>query len=223
MIALSAVGILVSALAVLLPSLPSIALRIAGFQPVGQSNSTVAGDDIPLIIESRRSNADSFHLDGNREYTLPTEVIPEFQIGLDETGAEIAQMFLGADDILALCQRYTNYCDDNGSPFRRGRAQVNGNELHIDGEAYINVLNRWQRVQLQLRVGADATIHFDSIALDGVRYSIPEHGLGGFLRDIQTRVNRALESMTVRRGDATYELASIGVSGDQLVVTFRGR
>lgn len=211
-----------SGLAILLPAFPSIVLRIAGFHPVDQGGLTAVNDDIPIILEPRPSSAVTLLIDGNRVIDFPADILPALQIGLDETGAEIAQIFLSSNDILALCQRYTDYCGEDGSPIRRGRTQVNGSELLIEGEAYIDVLNRWQAFQLLLRSGADKTVEFESITLEGVRYSIPDQGLGRFLRDIQAKVNGALGSLTARHDGSIYELASFGVSGDQLVVTFRG-
>ena len=219
---MAAVAILGSALAILLPAMPAIALRIAGFQPVGQGDLTVVNDDIPVIHEPRQSSAFTLHVGGSRELYLPADILPALQVGLDETGAGIAQMFLGSNDILALCQRYTDYCSEDGSPIRRGRAHISLSELLIEGEAYIDVLNRWQAFQLLLRFDADAPLQFESITLEGARYSIPEHGPGSFLRDIQAKVNLALGSLTARLDGSVYELESLGLSGDQLVATFRG-
>lgn len=183
---------------------------------------TPAYNDIPVIIEPRQRIAESFHIDGNRGLTMPPELMPALQIGRDQSGAEIAQMFLGAEEILALCQRYTDYCSEDGSPIRRGRPQVNGSELLIEGEAYIDVLNRWQFFQLLLGFEAGAALQFKSITLEGALYAISEHGLGKFLRDMQANVNQALGTLTARMDGSSYELASLGVSDNQLVLTFRG-
>jgi hypothetical protein len=215
-----ALAIAGSALAILLPTLPSIALQLAGFRPVEPSGTSVASAEIPILLESTPSDAFSFHLNGDRALDLPPELLLYLQAGIDETGAEIAQMWLGSQDIELLCARLTQYCSENGSPIRRGSAQLLGKQLLVSGEAFIDVLNRWQSFQLFLRFGPDAAVQLDSIALEGNHYSIPETGLGRFLRDLEAKVNRALRDLTVRHSATTFKLESLGVSGDQLVVTF---
>ena len=207
-------------MAILVPAFPFIVFRIAGFQTVGQDHVPAASDDIPNILNPERSSAVTLHLRGYGAVEFPQEAIPAVLTGLDDRGAEIVQISLSSDDILALCRRHSNYCSEHGSPIRRGNIRLVDGQVVIEGETFIDFLNRWQVVQLDLQLGEDATFQFESIVLEGVRYSIPANALGNHLRDLQATVNQALPGFSARSGGTTYALASIGISGDRLVVTF---
>lgn len=180
----------------------------------------VASDHIPNIIDPAQASAATFFVEGYGTVDF-LAAFPTIETGVDDTGSQIAQLSLRADDIYSLCARHTNYCSDNGSPVRRGNVQLVDGHVLIDGEAYVDFLNRWQTVQLVLQLEAKAMIHIDSIVLEGVRFSIPENALGNFIRGLQSTINQALQGMSARIDKTTYVLSSIGVSGDRLVVTFR--
>ena len=203
------------------PALPAIALRVAGFAPAESAPSPAAAAAIPAIRDAQAQPSILLSAAGLGQLTLPAS--PSYSIisGIDDSGADTVQIIIRAEDIRPLCLQYTDFCEAQGHPFRQADIRLGNGSLVIAGEAFVDILNAWQAIELHLSLSPASAIQIDTVSVNGARYRIPDNELGRRIGEAQTGANQMLPGLSVQTDGKTYQLADIIITESQLVAAFR--
>lgn len=204
------------------PALPAIALRIAGFIPAESAPSpAAAAEAIPAIREAQAQSSILLSAAGLGQLTLPAS--PSYSIisGIDDSGADTVQIIIRAEHIRPLCLQYTDFCEAQGHPFRQADIRLDSGSLVIAGEAFVDILNAWQAIELRLSLSPANAIQIDSLTVNGARYRIPDNELGRRIGEAQASANQLLQGLSVQTDGKIYQLADIIITESQLVAVFR--
>lgn len=203
------------------PMLPAIALRIAGFEPIASASQPLTAAAIPTVQTHATRSAVILSAVGFGQMNLPASPNYSISAGKDDRGAELVQITIGAENIHALCLQYTDFCGDQGNPFRRAKIALESGRAVIAGEAFVELLNVWQAIELRLSLSPANAIQIDSVGIDGARYRIPDNELGQRIGEVQASANQMLRGLSVRIDEKTYPLFDIIITASQLVAVFR--
>lgn len=206
---------------VLLPAIPAIGLRLAGFQPIDQPITQATAESIPVINSAQNASQVIVSAGSYGQRTISASSAYTMQIGTDEAGAGIAQITLTESGLATLCNQYTDGCSSNGSPFRNASVNLQNGQTIISGDAFISSLNTWQSLSAIVSVTPNNTINVDGVEIGGTVFAIPDGELGQRIRDIQSTANQALQQLSVQSNGVTYRLSDITITETQLVATFR--
>ena len=203
------------------PALPAIALRIAGFAPADSAPSPAAAAAIPAISEAQAQSSILLSAAGLGQLTLPASPSYSIIAGADDSGADTVQIIIRAEHIRPLCLQYTDFCEAQGHPFRQADIRLGNGSLVIAGEAFVDILNAWQAIELHLSLSPASAIQIDTVSVDGARYRIPDNELGRRIGEAQASANQVLQGLSVQTDGKTYQLADIIITESQLVAAFR--
>lgn len=219
---IAGLGLMLAVFAVFaVPMLPAIALRIAGFEPIAGTSQPMTAAAIPIIQTQAARPAVLLAAGGFGQMNLPASPNYRISAGQDESGADTVQITIGAENIHALCLQYTDFCGDQGHPFRRAKIALDHGAAMIVGEAFVELLNAWQAIELRLSLSPAKAIQIDSVGINGARYRLPDNELGQRIGEVQASANQMLRGLSVRTGGKTYPLFDIIITESQLVAVFR--
>lgn len=204
-----------------LPALPAIALRVAGFVPAESAPNPAAAETIPAVRNAEARSSILLSAAGFGQLNLSAS--PNYRIitGTDDSGADMVQITIRAEHIRPLCLQYTDFCEERGHPFRRADITLGSGGLVIAGEAFVDILNAWQAIELRLSLSPANAIQIDSVSVNGARYRIPDNELGRRIGEALASANQMLQGLSVQTEGKTYQLADIIITESQLVAAFR--
>lgn len=199
------------------PALPGIILRTAGFEPIANvQRPTATADPIPVDAAAAVESSALLSAAGLGQLNLP----PSSNYVIT-AGADIVRIIIQAESIDAVCFQFTEFCGDGGHPLRRAKIKLDSGSLVIAGEAFVELLNIWQAIELRVSLGVPNAIRIDSLGLDGIHYRIPENEWGRQIRELETSFNDMLSGLSLQVGGRSYLLFDIIISENQLAAAFR--
>lgn len=152
---------------------------------------------------------------------LPPGTDLDVTVGDDGSGARVLRISFRDTDMQKLCLHFTAYCGDHGSPLRRAKIRVADRLVTISGEAFLDLINVWQAIEIDVGVDKDAILKIDSISLGGLRYELPANALGKRIRQIEAVLARIVQQLRVESGDGVYGFVGFDLSDNRLVASFR--
>jgi len=205
----------------IIPALPALGLRLAGFQTIELTADSSTPEPIPVINSAQTASQVLLSAGSYGQQTISQSSAYTMQIGTDTNNQDIAQISMTESGILTTCGQYTDFCTTTGDQFRNMEVNLENNRATISGDAYIASLNTWQTLSVIVSITADNAIMIDGVDVNGTLFGIPDGELGQQLRDIQTNSNQALRQLTLQSDGAIYNLSDITITKTQLVATFR--
>ena len=199
------------------PALPGVILRTAGFEPIANvQRPTAATNPIPAAAAAAVESSALLSAAGLGQLNLP----PSSNYSIT-AGAGIVRIIIQAESIAAVCFQFAEFCGDGGHPLRRANIKLGSGSLVIAGEAFVELLNIWQTIELRVSLAAPNAIQIDSLGLDGIHYRIPENEWGRQIRQVEASFNDMLSGLSLQIGGQSYLLFDIIISENQLVAAFR--
>ena len=221
LIAAGLVGIVSVAIALLSPALPNVVLRVAGIEPVRRTDAPVTEEAIATLAKAATGSPVTFitQVFGRLDLLPGTDL--EVTVGEDALGARVLQIVFRDTDMLKLCIQFSEYCEDHGSPIRRAKISAADGFITIAGEAFLDVINVWQAIEIHVVVDRDGVLKIDSISLGGQRYKLPANALGNRIRNVEATLAQIANQLQVESGGDTFSFAGFYLSGNRLVASFR--
>ncbi len=214
--------ILVLVAAVLLsPALPTIFLRIIGFEAVRRTHAPVTTEAIATLANTADASPVSFVTQDFGRLALPPGIDLELRVGDDALGDRVLQIVLSDSDLLNLCLQFTGFCGDGGRPIRRAQISAGGGLLTISGEAFLDFINVWQAIEIHVRADREDILKVDSVTLGGIRYELPANALGKGIRQIEATIAQVAEQLQVETSSGIFSFAGFDLSDNRLVANFR--
>lgn len=210
--------------ALLSPALPAIALRLLGFEAIRQTASPAApatSAAVATLANAVKGLSVTFISGDYGPLALPPSVDPQASIGQDAAGVRALHVALRDRDLQKLCLHFTGFCSARGSPVRQAQVLVGGGRITVRGEAYLDLINRWQAIEIMLEANSGNQLRIASISLGGTRYALPDNALGRRLRAFETEVARMLEQLQAASSGEVFSFAGFDLRDNQLSLIFR--
>ena len=207
--------------ALLAPALPSVLMRIVGFEPVEPRNIAPLVDTGAAPIGAVSQAQVTLQIAGSGQLQLPQLPKLSAEVGRDAQGNTIARLEFSEQELLALCQQVGDSCSERGNPIRNIRFRLDSAGIVVSGEAYVDVLGAWQDVELFLVLESENTVRVDNISLGGVHYKVPDNELGRKIRSAEASVNHILQQSSVRASGKSFRLSRLAISRNRLVAVLR--
>lgn len=206
------------------PALPAIALRLFGFTAIQQTAAPAAPaapTAAATLANAVKGMPVEFISGDYGPLALPPSVEPQASVGQDAAGARALHVVLRDRDLQSLCLHFTGFCSDRGSPLRQAQVLVGGGRITVRGEAYLDLINRWQGIEITLEANSGNRLQIASISLGGTRYALPDNALGRRLRAFETEVARMLDQLQAASSDEVFSFAGFDLRDNQLIAIFR--
>ncbi|MDE2949449.1 MAG: hypothetical protein OXT68_01670 [Chloroflexota bacterium] len=221
LIAAGLLSLVLVAVLLLSPALPTILLRVLGFEPIRRSDAPVSEEAIATLANPVNSSLVTFITQDFGRFDMPPGSDLEVAVGEDALGARVLQIVFRDTDMLNLCLQFTRYCEGQGSPIRRARIRIADGLITISGEAFLDLINVWDAIEIHVAATRDGVLKFDSISLDGIRYKLPANALGDRIRHIEATLARIVKQLQVLSSGGVFSFAGFDLSDNRLVASFR--
>jgi hypothetical protein len=224
LIGMVVIGIALVAVVLLLvvPAIPDTVLQSAGFEPLGDTdsvfNSTSQPPPVLETVEEAAPPAVVIQAGSYGEQTIDNTGTYDVQVGTIN-GQSAMQMSFNEQDLLNLCQQYSDSCSANGERIRNVRFDLRPGGMVVYGDVYIAQVSLWQTVGVVMRFTADNRLAVNGVDINGQLYAAPPNEIGGTITEIETIANDVLQQLTVQAGMETYALQSIYSDDNSLVFT----
>ena len=221
MIAAGLLSLVLLAVVMLSPALPTIVLRVIGFEPIPRTDVPVTEEAIATLANAAKGSPVTFITEDYGRLDLPTGTDLEVTVGDDASGARALQIAFRDTDMRNLCLQFTGFCQDHGSPIRRAKISIADGLITISGEALLDLINVWQAIEIHVGVDRDAVLQIDSISLAGLRYELPANALGNRIRHIEATIAHIVKQLQVESSGGLFSFAGFDLSDNRLVASFR--
>jgi len=218
MVAGCAMTLVVLAL-LILPALPEIALRVAGFDRRGTVDTIFQPDASPPDLNNLTTVSGPAVLElgpygsvAVSQYNLMT--------GTDGQGASVARLTLDEASMTTLCNEYTDVCSTGNSQLRNARIDLRPGGAIIYADMYVPQIATWQNLGAVVQVdGNQATVV--GIDVNGTLYSSAENAVGGLIMDLEHIANNILTQVALNAAGSRYTLDTIYVNDQELTLILR--
>lgn len=221
MIAAGLVSLVLVAMVLLSPALPTIVLRVIGFEPIRRSDAPVTEEAVATLANAAKASPVTFITEDFGRLDLPPGTDLEVTVGHDTLGARVLQIVFRDSDLLNLCLQFTDFCEDHGSPIRRATISTAGGLITISGEALLDLINVWAAIDIGVAIDRDDVLKIDSISLGGLPYELPANALGDGIRLIEARIAQIAKQLQVESSAGVFSFAGFHLRDNRLVASFR--
>ncbi len=215
----------IAAVLLLLPVLPGLALRLAGFAPQGSTSQALqnAPASLPPVPVSNPTRPTTVTLNLG---PLGTQTIANdpattlIEIGGD--GSPVAVVNVSEAGALDLCRERSTICSSGNNQLRNASIDFRPGAAVIYGELFIREVGFWQPVGLALRLSADQRqMMLAGVDIAGTLYSLPTGALGDQLNEVVNQANRLLREMSLDASSRRYTLDEIRLDETSLTLILR--
>jgi hypothetical protein len=223
-IAAGAVALLALTLLLIAPVLPGIALQVAGFEAVGDTDE--AFRDAPTPLPPAQLDA----------VTVPGEIIVSagtgqsravagrtaaYEVVVGESGTrQIAQATFSENGLVDLCRQYSNFCGAQGDPVRNASIDLKPGGGIVYADIRVEGLG-WQRVGVVLRVNDFNRLEVVGVDIDGTLYAAPPGNIGQIINEAESTANNVLNQLTMQAGGEQYRLSQVIADEQNLTLVLR--
>lgn len=219
-----ALGIVIAAV-LLVPLLPQISAQIAGFEPIGDTDSVLLANatpqPAPTLVQAIQSAPTSLSLSaGSYGSVSLAGTTADVRIG-ESNGASIVQIAFDEADLLAACRSSSAFCSPNGTPVRNARFDIRSGGIVLAGEFNVPQLGLWQAAGAVLQVRNNNQLRVVGVEIDGQLFAAPPNELGQLIAEVETTANDVLRQLSTNVAGQRYSLREIALGNEQLIVTLR--
>jgi hypothetical protein len=215
-------GVVTIVLLLVVPTaIQDTALESAGFEPLGDTESVFnSTSQPPPVLETVAEAPPAVVIQAGSygEQTVDNTGTYDVQVGT-VNGQSTLQMTFNEQDLLSLCQQYSDSCSANGERIRNVRFDLRPGGMVVYGDVYIAQVSLWQTVGVVMRFTADNRLAVNGVDINGQLYAAPPNEIGGTITEIETIANEVLQQLTVQAGMETYAMQSIYSDDNVLVFT----
>ncbi len=204
-------------LVLFLPAVPALGLRIAGFQPVAETEKVLEADDVDGVKPlSDATTSSQFVVTYGGERRIISGV--PITIGMNESGREQVQVTFNESTIISLCNQYSAFCMSSGNRVRNVTVNFRSGGAILQADVYITQLASWQSVNAVVTISDNTQLGIEGVDVGGVLYEFPDGELGELVRDVEQEANAFLRGATIEVNGDVYRLSSVVIDENSLVL-----
>jgi hypothetical protein len=211
----------------LITNLPSMALQLAGFQPLGntddvmsEADANTGGSFAPIVLQEAQP-ASNIQINVPNSNNINLAIQSYVDVGQDAQGISVALAQFNEADLQRLCLEYTPYCGSQGDVVRSANVDLRANGAIVRGEVRLPNTNVWQNLGIVVDVVQENRIRVRGVDVDDTLYAIPDNEIGQWIREGELRINQWLQEGNISIAGNTYRLSSVQSDGQQLVIVLR--
>lgn len=219
------VMLVVTAVGLLAPELPALIIQSIGFQEIGETSTVFEGvTPVPTVVVQMGEAPPSVIVDAGsyeRERFSGTGSLYELEIGVDENSQGMMRVTFEEDNLVALCQRYSNICGDQGVNIRRTAFDVRVGGVFIQTQIYSPQLDLWQDVNLVVRQVGETGFEIAGVDIDGTLYGLPSGQIAQTVTQAENTLRDALAQLTVEAANTEFVLSSVITTDSSIAFVLR--
>ena len=211
-------------LLLLLPALPDIALRVAGFQPLGDTGAVFSTPAAPPPATGPDAyappqvvvDAGSY---GRQSFSGDTGV---YSVTISTAGGsqQMTASFTEAG-IMDICRQYSPVCANGNDQFRNVSIDLRPGGGVIYADVSVPGVGVSQRVGVVLHLNNQMRFDVIGVDLNGTLYAAPPGQLAGLVNDLENVINDVLDRLKIEAGGSTYSVSQIYIDDDTLTAVLR--
>jgi hypothetical protein len=234
MFACGCLGALVGGLVVLLigglllvVSLPSLALRFAGFSPKGETQTVFSSPQPPAqVVVQNGIQPPQAVIDlgqyGQQAINTNSDL---YQIAVgqaSDTGGQAAVVTFTEASLMELCQQRSDICKTTTDQYRNARIDLRPGGAVIYADVTVPNLGLSQTMGVVLRLDSSRR-QFQVAGIDvaGTLFDLPSGQLGDTIRQIAQRGNDLLSQLSLEAGGGRYSLSEVQIDDNTLTLILR--
>lgn len=219
-----ALGLLIAGI-LLLPLLPQITAQIAGFEPIGDTDTVLLTSATPQPAPTRvqpvQSAPSSLTLSTSSYGAVSVNSLDaDVRIG-ESNGAPIVQVSFTERDLLASCRNVSSFCSPSGTPIRNASFDLRTTGLVINGEFNVPQLGLWQPAGIVMQIIGSDQLRVIGVEIDGQVFAAPPNELGQLIAEVERTANDILRQLSAQISGQAYDLREIALADEQLIITLR--
>lgn len=207
---------------------PELALRVAGFQPAGQTDSVFAVPEVALPVLNNPAAlppaaivVDAGQL-GRRSLGEVNSGGVSVVVGSAAgTAQTVVQAAVDETGLLDLCRRYTTVCSPAGDAVRNVTFDLRPGGVIVRGEFLVPQAGLWQPAGIVLRLNAASRLEIAGVDVNGVLFSTPPGELSALVEQVTATANDLLRQVAVETGGARYTLERLVITDDAVTALLR--
>jgi len=211
-------------IAVLIFTLPTLVLRIAGLEAQGDTETVFAeATPVPTLAfeaTQRPPQQVSVSVPRTQSFNVDVQSVP-VKLGTDNANTDVAQVRLDEAEILSLCQQYTDFCTSGSEIIRNAQVDLRAQGAIINAQLQIPETGIWQDVGIVVQVINGTQIDIMGLDVGGTLYAPQSGEVLRLFTEAEQLANEYLRTGTIAVGSQQFRLQSIQVDDNTLAVTFR--
>jgi hypothetical protein len=210
----------VGAIVVLLPMLPGLALRFAGFSPAGSTEQVFSGVvAAPTVqLENAVGIPDaSVNLGEYGTVDLPATVA----VG-NTSGGEAAVVEFSESQLMNLCYERSTVCAGGNGQVRNAQVDLRPGGGVVYADVYLRDVGIWQNVGAVFRLDSSGRqLEVVGVDVGGTLYSLPASVLGEQVQQALDEGNALLNQAVLEAGGGQYRLADVQINDQSITLVMR--
>jgi hypothetical protein len=213
-------------LSMFMVALPSIVLRIAGFDALGQTSqlldNSAQSQIAPTLLNGQAVEQVVISAGGLGQTTISGNTSSyTVVVGTSDTGIPLAQAQIDEAGMITLCQQFSTMCSSNSNPVRNAHFDFRPGGMVVIADVFISQLNLWQTLNMVMQLNASNHLDIVGVDIGGMLYDLPSAQFGDVARQAEQIANQALQALAIQANGAVYDLAEVVITDTHLIATFR--
>lgn len=207
----------------------TLGLQAAGFEAEGDTADVFpeesSAEPAPVIVEPQAPEQFVVSAGSYGQETLPNNAGVQLQVGADDTGSELATITTGEDDILALCQQWSNICSsegqvESGFDIRNTTVDFKNGGMIVYADVKPEDTSAYQRVGMVMQLDG-TTLTVRGIDLNGTLFTTAPPDLQTLVDEAERVANDAIRQLAVSAQGEQYTLQDVIIDENTLTLLLR--
>lgn len=220
-LAMGVILILGISVILLLPALPGLAARVAGFTPKGETQAIFTGAPVspPVIQDAVVPSSAVLEINQPNIGALPADQnFYSVTTGTTDTGMAVAAVTFTEANLLDICRQRTTLCSEANDQFRNVRLDLRPGGAVVYAEVSLPDLPVRQTVGVVLRLDATGRqFEIAGVDIGGQLFDVPPGTLSEQAAQIAANGNALLRQLELEAGGGVYRLNQVYI--DDAAVT----
>lgn len=212
--------VLIAGMLLILPALPAIAMRLAGFSPAGQTADLFANAatvSMPVIADAYAPGQITVDLGSYGTHNLPDNT-GEVIVSQEQ---QLVQATFSEADLMALCRQLSALCSEGSSQYRNVQLDLRPGGAVLYADVTLPQFGLSQRAGVVLRLGDAARFEVAGVDVGGTLYEVPPEALGDLASEVERTGNDLLRQLSIRADGTSYTISEVYIDDHFLTAILR--
>ena len=222
MLAFGCLACVTISILLLLPALPDLGLRIAGFQPGGSTEQLF--DKNPSAPPAPIQNPAPPPAQAILEFGAygQTDLLPapfDYDLAIDSVSSE-AQLIIPEASLNQLCHTQTQLCSTSNNQLRNATIDLKPGAAIINADFLVPQLSIWQALGIVVQP-QNLQLHVVGVDIDGVLYQSYNDNIASLVNTVESQADQLLNQLVLNTGNSRYNLTGIYIDENALTLILR--
>src|SRR5690606_36394080 len=131
------------------------------------------------------------------------------ELGMEDSETGTLRATFTEDQMIRLCQRYTSFCNQEGTQIRRTQFDARPGGGIIETEIFVEEVGAWQGVRIVVQIAENQRVEIAGIDQNGTLYNIPSGTLLQLASDVEAAMNDVLRQIRAEASGSSFRIRYI--------------